>query len=474
MHTLAQPLQDIQCKEQHPQNKDLKMNTSFTTYFILLCLTTSLGCSTYAQFTGDFRTHIASQNYTQALDKLDNAKKGNNKLLYLLEKGLITHYQKKYEASNRYFATAEKHADELYTKSISRQAASLITNDAIKHYRGESYELVAIHYYRALNYWYLGLPEDALVECRKANLKLAQYAIHNGDTSYKNDAFIHYMTGLFYEATGEYNDAYISYQHAQDAYQHYNDIFGLQAPSSLAEDLNRVSKIMNGVELASLDPTAFITPAGDGELIVFSEIGFVPRKVQDEIDLPIYDNDIKRSKHVKASVLAHDISGRHYRVHNVGNVEYWLRVALPKYDTTQPQTQNLIIKANGQKAHATQAQNYASIANATLNDHYDGVLAKTTARAFVKYLAYRKAKKENKILGFFTNLFNVTTEIADTRSWVTLPHNIQISRLSLPPGTHTLTLEAQDNQGNVIKTETFENIKIQPGQRTFISHRLYR
>jgi hypothetical protein len=450
------------------------MHTHFSKYLIVILLATCTGCTTYAQFTGDFRTHVANENYTQALANLKDAKKGNTKLLYLLETGLIAHYQKQYEKSNRYFAAAEKHTDELFTKSISRQATSFITNDAVINYRGESFEWVAIHYYRALNYWYLGQAEDALVECRKANLKLAQYAIHNGETSYKNDAFIHYITGLFYEATGEYNDAYISYQHAQDAYAHYASVFQVAPPQTLEQDLQRVSELLNGVQLASFTPTAFLSPLGDGELVIFSEIGFVPRKIQEEIDLPIYDNGIRRSRHVKSSVLAHDIANRRYHVQHVGNVEYWLRVALPKYDTVTPQTQTVYIRAGEQTTQTISAQNYAGIAQASLKDHYPGILAKTTARSLVKYLAYRKAKKENKVLGFFTNLFNTATEIADTRSWVSLPHNIQIGRLTLSPGTHTITLEARDLNGNTIETKTFENIEITPGQRTFISHRFYR
>ena len=76
-----------------------------------------------------------------------------------------------YELSNRYFETAERVADHLFTRSLSREAASFLTNDEVRPYRGEPFELVFIHYYRALNYWHLSEYEDALVECRKANLK---------------------------------------------------------------------------------------------------------------------------------------------------------------------------------------------------------------------------------------------------------------------------------------------------------------
>ena len=101
-------------------------------------------------------------------------------------------------------------------------------------------------------------------------------------------------------------------------------------------------------------------------------------------------------------------------------------------------------------------------------------MIRTIARGLVKYIAHREAKDENEVLGFFVNLFNISTEIADTRSWVSLPHNIQIGRFKLPPGIHTITLEALDANGRIIETETFTNIEIKPGQRTFLNHRVYQ
>ena len=454
------------------------MNTSLYKFILITVALVLQGCTTYSHFSSDFRTSLRARDYESARAKIDKSKKRSNELLYLLENGLVTHYQGHYETSNRYFAEAERLSDELYTRSVSREAAALITNDAIRKYRGEDFEMIAVHYYRALNYWHLGLSEDALVECRKANLKLNKYAIHNGQTSYKNDAFIHYITGLFYEASGELNDAYVSYQHARDAYKYYKETFKLPSPTTIEDDLARVSNILNGserdVRLASLDAIPFLQPISNGELVIFSEVGFIPRKVQEDIDLPIYDDDIKRSKRLKKSVIATEISHRRHRVHPVGDVEYWLKVALPKYETATPQTQTINIRTANRTIQTSPAQDYAAIATASLNDQYPKILVKTTIRGFAKYLTYRQAKKESKVLGFFTNLLNVSTEIADTRNWVSLPHNIQIGRIELPPGIHTITLEARDASGNIIETETLTNIEINPGQRTFLNHRFYQ
>jgi hypothetical protein len=163
-----------------------------------------LGCAAgYSKYMGAPLKNMARGDYAGALAKLEKPEGKTNRLLYYFEKGLLLHYQGEYETSNQVFAQAERLIDQLYTKSVSREIASLLTNDAIRAYSGEEFERALIHYYRALNYQYLGQPQEALVECRKANLRLEDFAAKaEYKLTYKNDAFIQYMTGLFFEAEG--------------------------------------------------------------------------------------------------------------------------------------------------------------------------------------------------------------------------------------------------------------------------------
>ncbi len=157
----------------------------------LLPLLLTSGCATYALYTGDLRERLALTDYDGFVRSLDRSRKGPNQLLYLMEKGLVERYRGNYEQSNTNFDQAERLSDRLFTRSLSREAAALVTNDAVRDYRGDAHELTFIHYYRALNYWQMGLQEDALVECRKANLRLARLAAQDGgDAAYRNDAFI--------------------------------------------------------------------------------------------------------------------------------------------------------------------------------------------------------------------------------------------------------------------------------------------
>ena len=53
--------------------------------------------------------------------------------------------------------------------------------------------------------------------------------------------------------------------------------------------------------------------------------------------------------------------------------------------------------------------------------------------------------------------------LADLRSWMTLPDSWQACRLSLPPGTHTLTLEAIGGQN--LDLGTYE---VEPGETMLV------
>ncbi len=444
---------------------------------LLLCVFLT-GCATYTHNAATFRSSLAGGHYETALQSLGKARNGPARLLYLMENGLIAHYRGEYHASNRFFEDAERLSDRLFTRSLSREAASLVTNDQIRAYRGEEFELAFINYYRALNYWYLREPEEALVECRKANLKLDRYAAQaDYDATYRNDAFIHYMTGLIYEATGELNDAYVSYRNALDAYETYRKAFSLKAPAALRSDLRRVEEALGYTE--ELDEGAasadLRSPTG-GELILFSEIGFVPHKVQEEISLPIYEADVKKEKGRRLEGISRKIAYRHFRPHYAGKskVKYWMRVAVPAYQDVAPGTQTIRVSADGRATTTTLAEDLSAIAWQTYQDKQPTVLARTVARGLVKYAASAKAEEKHKVFGFLVNLLSAATEAADTRSWVSLPHNVQIGRLSLPAGTHTLTLESLDSRGRVIETGTISDVVIQPGTRTFVNYRTYK
>lgn len=420
---------------------------------------------------------LGKRDYEGALAKLEDLDNQTDKLLYRLEKALILHYQGQYEKSNRQFEKAERLIDRRYARSVSREIAALLTNDAIRAYRGEEFERVIIHYYRAMNYHYLDQPQEALVECRKANLRLEDYAAAaEYELSYKNDAFLQYMSGLFFEAEGEWNDAYISYKDAEKGYRAYEQALGLETPVMLGKDLARMAHkleyaedVATYMERYALHPEDLQRRAG-GEVVVFIESGFIARKHQREISLPILEDDDRS----KVWALSDDLVYRYHHPYRKYEVDYWLRVALPEYRKNSARVRRARLRGSAQSADAVVVQDLDAIAFKSFDEKIDTILLRTVARALAKYLATELVEEKSEFWGGVINLFGVATEAADTRGWTSLPAEIGIARFSLPPGTVDLVVEFLNEDGMVLDTQTFPGVEIEGSKPVFLSCRSYR
>ena len=139
----------------------------------LACLLAA-GCASHSLDMAAVRASLLAGDVPAAVQQFESRKASKSNLLYLFERGWILHTAGRWEESNQAFEAAEQRADELFTRSISREALALATTDLALPYRGMPYELQVVQYYRALNYLALGQPQEALVEARKANYLLQQ------------------------------------------------------------------------------------------------------------------------------------------------------------------------------------------------------------------------------------------------------------------------------------------------------------
>ena len=464
---------------------------------VLLFLLSGCGAA-YSGAMARSLNRLQEGDYPGALGKLEKPDGRTNKLLYHLEKGLILHYQGQYVASNLEFERAERLSDLLYTRSVSREVAALLSNDAVIAYRGEEFELALVHYYRAMNYERLGDRQAALVECRKANLKLENYAQRaEYQLSYENDAFLQYMTGLFFEAEGELNDAYISYRDALKGYRAYGDAFDLPVPRMLLCDLARLAGILGYedevqeyVERYRLH-TEELQPVPGGELVVFVENGFVPRKHEVEYQVPIMDDEQKTAVWTVSERAVYRY--HHPRVYRRGRVDYWLKVALPEYREVSSPVAGVRLRVSGQSAMGVRAEDLDAIAQRTFAQKFDTILLRAVARNLAKYVASKSVeqaftaddddKKDGhgwvkeglgEVLGGLVNLFGMATEAADTRSWLSLPRAIRIARLAVEPGMTAPTLEFVDDRGRILAVESLPAVAVAAGEKVFLNFRTFR
>jgi hypothetical protein len=440
------------------------------------------GCAAgYARYMGKSLGRMQARDWPGALERLEKPSGDTNKLLYRLERGLILHYAGQWERSNVEFDSAERLIDRHYTRSASREIAALLTNDAIRAYSGEEFERVLIHYYRALNYLYLDQPEGAQVEARKANQRLADFAAAaEVKLSYENDAFLQYVSGQLFDAAGEVNDAYISYRDAAKGYAAYQQAFGLKPPPPMAADLyettRRLGFVQEWVDIQTrwgLDPRAAdVPPPGPGTVTVFAESGFVGRKGQEEISLPILESDDTTEIWVVSDrlVTRYHASGRYGR----NRVKYWLRVALPTFRPARSDVAGVRLRAGDQVVGGWLVQDIDAIAARTLEEKMDRILLRTAARAIAKWTATKAAEKESEFLGALVNLFGAGSEAADTRSWVSLPQRIWMARMAPAAGTTQLVLEFINAGGGVVDSHVFTDVEIPADRPLLLNWRSFR
>ena len=445
---------------------------------VLLCL--SLGCSPYSM--EEVQIAFEQGDFDAALTELDADGKGQAKLPYLFERGLIAHYGDQFDESNRTFELAEITSDDLYTKSISREAVSLVTSDNLRSYAGTQYERLLIHYYRAFNYVYLNMPDDALVECRKASRLLQFYADADENYQFVGAAFLAYLSGILYEWAGDWNDAFIAYRWAERAYKQYEEVLGIPFPQDVGKSLVRLARQLSFQEEFEKYAAIYGEPSesnpDSGELILLHETGFAPFKIEENIVFPILkidpivqedaDRDEKKVREYSRTLM-HRRNRRYKEV----EIEYLLRVAIPAYRSNRPRIVSIDANTAYGGASGVLVEDIEVAAMRTFESELPTIMLRTVVRGVLKYLGFRRANKEGEIAGRLVNLLNVVTESADTRSWQTLPNQIFLVRMRLPAGKHNITLSFSDRANRRVKTDTLQDVVIRKNDKTFLNYRTF-
>jgi hypothetical protein len=402
--------------------------------------------------TGDY------QRADELLSKEEDLAQGQNRLLYLLDKGMIAHLSGEYEKSNQFFAQAEARIEQLNIISISGTASEWLINDTSQPYGGEDFERVMVHYYMALNYLMLGDLEEALVECRRLNTLLREFNDrYENKNVYKTDAFILYLSGLIYDAMGEVNDAFIDYRNAYNTYiSDYQENYGTPIPSQLLEQILRTSSSLGFTEdfetyLQKFQGNTWSTQQeyrDSARLVVIWDNGLIPYKRQH-----IY---------------------RHYiETGDDNNRGCYVKFAFPEFVQRFPTYRRAMVTVGGNTASLELAEDLSQIAIKNLEDRRIRTIVKAVARNLLKCAAEHEIKKQNEILGWLFAGLTELTEQADTRSWLLLPADIYITQMLLPPGVSDVEISFPDASGLFVDHQLYEGISFERGKTTFLIHRTF-
>ncbi|MBA4054561.1 MAG: hypothetical protein C0490_07610, partial [Marivirga sp.] len=215
--------------------------TFFRVLSILILLGILNSCATYYQTHSDFNAEFEHGDLKQALETLrkhENESEGRTRLIYFVNKGLLLSILGEYEESNSYFEKAFLFGED-YRINYVNEATAYVTNPNVTVYRGEDHEHLMVLYFKAINFLKMNKPEEALVECRRLNIRLNQLGDkYNVEEKLQRNAFIHTLMGIIYQSTDDYNNAFIAYRNAMEVYENeYAKFFKMEPPEQLKKDL---------------------------------------------------------------------------------------------------------------------------------------------------------------------------------------------------------------------------------------------
>ncbi|HZI10614.1 MAG TPA: hypothetical protein VE153_09520 [Myxococcus sp.] len=391
------------------------------------------GCaSDYVARTRGIRSAYQSEDYPSALQSLEGAAKSGperDRLLVLLDKGMVLHSAGRWTESNAVLEEAERLSEQLDATSVTEEAGVLISNERQRAYRGEDFEKLMISVLQALNYAQLGEDESAMVEVRQVNERLEKMVVEE-KKPYEQLAIARYLGGVIRESQRDWDSAYIDYAKAYELEPRLG---------ALVEPLLRLAKQTGRddvyARLREKHPGVSHMPLGPGEaqLVVVVEAGLSPEKQRasrdgadggDLIEVPVYRD----------------------------------RGSAPR----------VRVELGEQSQRAVTVTSLAEVARVHLDDRIGRMLAKQVAGAVVKagLAAGAGALTKSKELGMLAFLLLNAGNAPDLRSWLSLPAEFQVARFRVPPGSHTLRVEAGGRT-------TEHSVEVKPGRVGLVVVRRY-
>lgn len=416
---------------------------------LMLQLAGCAGSSTFTAYPKKVEPLVSSMSSRHELDLtklLVDERSGADGILYNMEYGRYALIFNKLDQSRSGFEQAISRIEMNDQKAVvsasdvGATAAAVAVNDNAIPYAGDGYERVMLHHYQALGYLKKKDLEGAGVEIRRANAEQesalaayqkeveqaqvearkkkvnpnafnAQYAqldevAGRVKNSFQN-AYTFYLSGMVYELNGQPNDAYIDYKKALEIFPQnrvlQRDVLRLAKSLSMTEDYHalkqRFSQVKEAPALAN----------GQGEVVILFEEGIAPMKKELKLPLPIPSVGI-------------------------------ITAAMPIYQERALPITPLRLTVQGQPLALTEPIcDIKALAVKALKEKVPMIATRQLARIVTKAVTQKLAQeKMGDLGGLAAMVYNIASENADLRSWLTLPSNAQVSRITLPAGTHTL------------------------------------
>lgn len=451
------------------------------------------GCASTGIFHNRLTELVREGKYSRAGALVEESRQkvygSKDELLYYLDAGFIYHLSGDYQKSNNYFENAKRIADEHFTKSITAEASTLLVSDNMRPYYGEDFERALIHTFLAINYFSMGDEISALVEARQVDHFLNTLQTNYGyKATYSEDAFARYLMGIIYESAGETNDAYISYAKAIEAYDYYLKNYGTPVPAGLVSGAYRTASKLgfwdHTAALRKKFPSEYFENARDdeGEAVVILYNGISPVKIDSFFEISFGRAWLYVGKVEPREEEAKDFENARRIARSIAADEQVV-MAFPKYVDIPYEVVDAVCEIfdssgalKGVSGRFELVEDIGAIAKKSLEERIDRIRVRTIIRATIKYVLSKQVsgdierKSGDRALGWFVSKLLTSiataTELADKRSWRTLPDKIYLGRMRLPEGRYDLKIVFYDRLGYKVTAAVLKDVVVHRGKST--------
>jgi len=378
--------------------------------------------------------------------------KHKDRAIKYLDLGMLYHYNGDYAKSNQYLEQAELTIDDLFTKSVSKAALSMLLNDNVLEYSGEDYEDIYTNAFKALNYLHLNNFDAAFVEIRRINMKLDlledKYAkmsenlnasenrkaeFKAGSNKFYSSALGRYLSMIIYRQEGKIDDAYIDYVKLLEAFETQPEIY-------------------------PFDPPPLVNPheqTGQTLLHVVSHVGRAPRKQSKEINLATSRDRI--------TFVGIDEDIFPLSIYWPGiDPNLYFKFVMPYLVNEDSEIGRVEVVVDSLVYDLALLENIGSVAEQTFKVKQPLLLLKNATRTIAKGLAgqmvKQQMKKNNKdltgdLLSLGTDIALYFSEKADLRSSRYFPNAVLVADIPLAPGEYNITVNYYDRFGYLILSD---------------------
>ncbi|MDB6028152.1 MAG: hypothetical protein JWM68_4375 [Verrucomicrobiales bacterium] len=409
--------------------------------FTALCIVgLGTGCTTYQQQNKSMAQKWDTGNVPGAVEefglKAEKAKETKDAIIWRLEHAAALRAAQQFKESNDAFEKAEEKIlkyDESAKVKLGHEAGALMSNQANLPYEGRMYDKIMLSTYKALNDLQLGDLDKARVDLNRvykwqedavalnaARLEKAQEGNKEKEKTEKaqqDEKFKTQMDGAYkgldeVKVYGDYVNPFSVYL---DALYFMNTAAGSSDLEHASKSLERVASFAAENKFIKQDQETMKEllagkPMSPVTYVVF-ETGGAPIREQIRIDIPIL----------------------------VAKVSY-VGAAFPKLKFENDYVPALTVSANGTNETTQLIASMDSVVAQDFKNELPIIITKTLvstiAKAVAAYAVNEAASKQDSMVGLFAKLATAATQaamnIADLRTWTTLPKEYQICRVATP------------------------------------------